>query len=278
MIIIDYFGEFPKYFPFFLKSCKWNPTVNWLIHSDCKYAGEVPDNVTLNFVTWEDYKALVSDRLEINFNPSAAYKICDLKPAYGYIWADEIGQYDYWGFGDIDLVYGQIREFYTDDILAANELLSVHGWGVSGPLCILRNDWKMVTAFKYIAGWKDLFQLPDCVRFDEDCFMRKKYHTDISPSEIKCYFKEQFITPLVKGKWQGQGINHDDTWLWLDGHVTCAANPDRKFICMHFMNYVSARYMDDSYGKTAPWIKNGLNITTEPEGGFKIDLTGIHSL
>lgn len=95
VIIIDYFGTFPKFFPFFLESCRWNPTINWIIHTDCAYIGNIPENVELKIIPWQDYKDYVSIKLGIHFNPDVAYKICDLKPAYGDLWNHEIINYDF---------------------------------------------------------------------------------------------------------------------------------------------------------------------------------------
>ncbi|WP_211090272.1 DUF6625 family protein [Pseudothauera nasutitermitis] len=38
--VIPYFGKWPFWMPFFLASCRANPTVDWLLFSDC---GELPD-------------------------------------------------------------------------------------------------------------------------------------------------------------------------------------------------------------------------------------------
>ena len=46
---------------------------------------------------------------------------------YGYIFKQFIEGYDFWGFGDVDLVYGDIRSFLTDDVLQRYDIIS--GWG-----------------------------------------------------------------------------------------------------------------------------------------------------
>jgi hypothetical protein len=36
--------------------------------------------------------------------------------AYGEIFANELHEYDFWGFSDIDLIWGNIRNFYTEEL------------------------------------------------------------------------------------------------------------------------------------------------------------------
>ena len=51
----------------------------------------------------------MSDTLGINFTQKhKAYKLCGCKPFYGVIHKEELRGYDYWGFGDIDLIYGDL--------------------------------------------------------------------------------------------------------------------------------------------------------------------------
>jgi possible eps3O protein len=39
------------------------------------------------------------------------YKLCDYKPTYGYLFEEDLRGYDYWGYIDCDLVFGNIRKF-----------------------------------------------------------------------------------------------------------------------------------------------------------------------
>ena len=52
------------------------------------------------------------------FDPSDPYKLCDLKPAYGHIHERDIAGYRFFGYGDIDIVYGQISDFYTGKLVS----------------------------------------------------------------------------------------------------------------------------------------------------------------
>lgn len=139
LLIIPYFGQWPFWMPFFFESCRENADINWLIFSDCGAPENLPDNVTIKTTNRTDYHQLVSERLGIQFSPSDAYKLCDIKPALGFIHADRLEGYDFWAFGDIDVVYGNLREYFTDARLARHQFLSTHERRVARHLCLMRN-------------------------------------------------------------------------------------------------------------------------------------------
>ena len=90
LFLIPYFGRWPFWMPFFLESCRHNADIDWLLFSDCPIPSNVPDNVRIESITFADYCALVSQRLNIPFAPQAAYKLCDIKPALGHIHVDRL--------------------------------------------------------------------------------------------------------------------------------------------------------------------------------------------
>lgn len=56
LLIIPYFGKFNNYFPFFLESCKNNPTINWLILTDDRNEYNFPSNVKVSYTTFKELK------------------------------------------------------------------------------------------------------------------------------------------------------------------------------------------------------------------------------
>src|SRR5471032_2033341 len=88
LFLIPYFGQWPFWMPFFLESFRRNTDIDWLLFSDCGIPENLPPNVTVETMSFGDYCGLVSRRLNIDFAPDAAYKLCDIKPALGHIHAD----------------------------------------------------------------------------------------------------------------------------------------------------------------------------------------------
>jgi len=82
-----------------------------LLHRLRRPRQSAPPNLRFRSKSFADYCQLVSDRLGIDFSPTRAYKLCDIRPALGDIHPQEIEGYDYFGYGDIDVIYGNIRRF-----------------------------------------------------------------------------------------------------------------------------------------------------------------------
>lgn len=56
----------------------------------------------------DEIKVTASEKLSFAVNIGYPYKLCDFKPAYGFLFPEIIKRYDFWGHGDIDVVYGNI--------------------------------------------------------------------------------------------------------------------------------------------------------------------------
>ncbi|MGB7388529.1 MAG: DUF6625 family protein [Pseudomonas neustonica] len=170
--IIPYFGCWPFWMDFFLAGCARNPDIDWLFFTDCGIPQNVPDNVTFIEISYSDYCALVSERLGIDFSPADSYKLCDIKPAFGYIHAEHLDGYDFWAFGDIDVVYGNLRKYFTANRLATKDLFATHARRISGHLCLLRNTPTMREAFMLIPQWQERFSDQAHQALDEGAFSR----------------------------------------------------------------------------------------------------------
>src|SRR6185369_11304399 len=156
----------------FIESCRWNPDVRWRFYTDCSEPENKADNVDYVRVSFADYKALVRDRLRIDFDPSDPYKLCDLRPAYGDIHADDIAGYRFFGWGDIDLFYGNIGSVYTRDVLARNNVLSLRKDIFAGHFAILRNTRVLRHAYRRIPNYRQALADPQYRELDERAFYR----------------------------------------------------------------------------------------------------------
>ena len=86
IFIIAYIGNYPWYFPYFLHSCRYNPTVDFLIFTDNDKPNlELPPNVKIIPYSIEQFKFQASKALGFDVAAESGYKLCDFKPAYGYI-------------------------------------------------------------------------------------------------------------------------------------------------------------------------------------------------
>jgi hypothetical protein len=106
-----YIGKLPKWMNLYLKSCELNPTINWIIFTDQNFPINCPKNVRFVRLNLKGFNRLASEKLNLPINLNRAYKLCDFKPAYGIIFDDFIKNYDFWGYTDLDIIYGSMRKF-----------------------------------------------------------------------------------------------------------------------------------------------------------------------
>lgn len=109
-----YYGKFNNYFRLWLRSCEFNPTIDFLIVTDIDYNETVPENVKFIKLTLEDIADRASSILGFKVNLPNPYKLCDFKPLYGQILRKELSQYEYWGHNDMDMIYGDIRHYLEE--------------------------------------------------------------------------------------------------------------------------------------------------------------------
>jgi len=167
VVLICYFGKFPWYFSYFLHSCRFNPGVSFLIFSDITGDFPLPGNVTIVHKTVDDIKALIQNKMNIAANIDFPYKLCDFKPAYGLIFEEYTRGYDFWGQSDIDIIYGNIRDFMTDELLDRYDFISTRHDYTTGCFALYRNNAQMNTIFMRSRDYKKVFSDPKHFCFDE---------------------------------------------------------------------------------------------------------------
>jgi hypothetical protein len=216
-IIVCYFGKLPWYLDYFLHSCGHNPTVNiFIITDDRSYEDRHPDNVQFIYRTISEINTLAHDRLGFPVAIKNGYKFCDLKPAYGFLFPELIKDFDFWGHGDVDVIYGNIRNFITDELMDEYDLISVRPDWAPGCFLLFRNCDKMNRLFMQSKDYKKVFSDSRHYCFDEtnfqhDAFTEGKRYSEI-PSEIESmmhvirrmeengYIRPYFDLHIVEGR------------------------------------------------------------------------------
>ena len=129
VFLICWQGDYPWYLPYFLHSCRYNPDIDFLIFTDNQTSlTHLPHNVRLIPYSLEQFKTDAAKALGFEVAIEFGYKLCDFKPAYGFIFSDYIKKYDFWGYCDIDVIFGNIRLFMTDECqhLRKNKFTRMH--------------------------------------------------------------------------------------------------------------------------------------------------------
>jgi len=260
--------------PFFLASCKLNETISWVIITDQTYKLPIPKNIKFICQSYSSYCDLISLKLNITFRPSNAYKLCDLKPALGYIHDDLIKDYDFWGFGDLDLIYGDLRAYFTENRLSSKSIFSTMATRVSGHLCLIRNNPKLNCAFMNVKNWKFIFEDDKHHAFDEKAFSKlfvrhknlpevlRKFTKLLNPWLRLGEFIEAYSTPNARIRWLDQSYNFPTKWFWRNGLISNDIDHDYNFPYFHFMVWKKN------------WKSNVNNLSFEDISQFTIDESG----
>lgn len=163
VFLFPYFGKLPVQYKMWRESALRNPSIDFMFFTDADI--KTDSNIIVHKMQFKEFREIIQKTFNFPIVLDRPYKLCEYKQAYGYILQDYIRSYDFWGFGDIDLVYGDLRSFLNEDVLSHKFLL---GWG---HLTILRNDEDSNTFFmKQVNGYqdyKDAFTTKEITFFDE---------------------------------------------------------------------------------------------------------------
>ncbi|MEO8411046.1 MAG: DUF6625 family protein [Propionivibrio sp.] len=245
--VMPYFGSWPFWLPLFLESCRTNATIDWLFFTDCEIPADYPANVQFVSTTFSDYCSRVSSALGIRFQPDKPYKLCDIRSAFGLIHSEELAAYDFWAFGDIDLIYGDLRSYFTGARLARKDLIATHSRRISGHCCLIRNNQTMREAFRKMPDWKKLFSDPRHHAVDEGMFSKlflrhknwpawlARLAASAHPLRRRAEFIEAYSTPHTRVAWTNGTKRFPEHWYWNNGRLTNDIDGPREFPYFHFL-------------------------------------------
>ncbi len=143
------------------------PGGGFYLFTDGEIRGAAPENVHIVPVTWEEMVRTIQAGFPFPVNISSPYKLTDFKPAYGYIFEELLRPYDYWGYCDVDLLFGRLMHFLREPMEAGREQIYR-----LGHLTLYRNTPRMRQMFMQKGGkfsYRTVYSTPECYSFDEHC-------------------------------------------------------------------------------------------------------------
>lgn len=216
LMIVPYFGKLPSYFNewLFTASFLGNEGYNFLLLTDSEIDFEIPDNFTFVKTTFDEIKQRIQKIYDFNICLEAPYKLCDFRPAYGEIFSDEISNYDFWGHCDIDLIWGDISKFITEDILNKYEKIQY-----MGHYSLYKNNEKMNSLYKKNGAhfsYKYVFSHRQFFSFDEhpgimNIAIKENIKVYISTNQIDFNPKYKFLFCSRINNYSNQ------IFIWIDG-------------------------------------------------------------
>ena len=177
-LVTCYIGSLPDYFQYFLDSALLNPDIDFYIFNSHCSKSETSSNVKVIPLTLEEFNNLASQKLELNINLTDGYKLCDLKPAYGVVFEDYLKCYDFWGHCDIDVIWGRISHFLTEEILRGFDVIGTKQTNLVGHFALYKNSGITKDLFRQTDDYKKVFVDKDnyYYGYDETCRRWGEYY------------------------------------------------------------------------------------------------------
>lgn len=164
-LVALYFGEPPPYLFLTLRSMAANPDVDWLLFTDFQIRPAVPANVRHTYLSFSQIREKIQGCFDFEVALPSAYKLCDLKPAYGEIFAHDLAGYEWWGHCDLDLVFGDLLRVIPSKVFERFDKAFWLGW-----LSLYRNIPAMNGLYRTESDgldYRTAFQSPSTLMFDE---------------------------------------------------------------------------------------------------------------
>jgi len=262
VLIVPYIGKWPFWFDAYLVSIAKNPTINWLFITDCEIPVEHPSNVQFIPTNLDELNLKINAVLETEV-PLTPRKLCDIRPAYGKIFQEYIRDYDFWGFCDVDIVWGDIRKFITDEMLSHYDIISSRKKKLSGHFTIFRNNDKLNNYYKTIPEYDYLIRQERYMWAEEQVYT-KHLQSQLGNTDAP----KVFWTTILCNQENGRDSHQEyylDKWLWKDGKMLELKNgkPFNEVMYLHFINWKRTMTFSD------------IKYQDEPQQ-FYISYTGMH--
>jgi hypothetical protein len=140
-VIVPYFGGFPPYWALTLHTMALNPRIHWHLYTD-QQVPDAPANVVIHATTFPEVAERIARTVGYPIALTSPYKLCDFRPAYGHVFADDLRDYDYWGFGDLDVVFGDVWSHIGAAVARGDERILTFGH-----LSLFRNTERIATLY-----------------------------------------------------------------------------------------------------------------------------------
>lgn len=207
ILICPYFGKLPTNFDLWQLSCLSNDNYLFVVITDDASKTSQSENVIIVRCGFKEFREYVQSKFDFKISLKKPYKLCDFKPTYGYLLDEYIQGFQYWGYCDLDLIFGDLSKFMPkEDYCKISHL---------GHFCLYRNTKELREAFMsttklgYI-DYKDILSSDVNFGFDEigdyginDIFKLKGYSIypyELYSADISCARKGMAIAVLNDGK------------------------------------------------------------------------------
>lgn len=198
-------------------------------------------------LTLDELNHRFSDKLSVpvTIKPDYAYKINDLKVSFGDVFSGDIQGYDFWGYCDLDIVWGDIRRHIDGNILNDYDIITSRVKRVSGHFCLFRNNYEINRLYNYIPKFRNMIVEQKNYAIDEENITNylfsvlypnwvvqlKHFFIKKSPVIPSVYWDSVMTTSGAHQRALGEGTSR--SFLWRNGKVY-DADHSSELMYIHF--------------------------------------------
>jgi hypothetical protein len=166
--LVLYLGRWPRWIELFLRGCAANPGIRfWLLGDHPLPVGALPPNVSVGAFSYEDFRERARRTLGIDVPLHDAHKLCDFKPFFAILFADLLGPHRFWGYCDIDLIFGDLSPMIREEFLEGVDVFTAYDRYPVGHFTFLRNCPPVNGLACEIEGWREKLRHPRVLQLDE---------------------------------------------------------------------------------------------------------------
>ena len=143
-------GEFPNYHDLTRKSMRTNHDIDFFIFTDQVTTIEIDQNIKLIPTSLEDLSRRLSEKLNSIIVITDPLKLPDTRPTWFDIYNQYFTETDWWGFFDLEILFGNLRKFLPEQVLIDNDIVTAitKEKKIHGPFSLLKA--KYCTLYKKI--------------------------------------------------------------------------------------------------------------------------------
>lgn len=263
----------PKWLPLFLMSAGRNPRVQFWIVTDEELPVVLPPNVRHAAIGLADIERRVRKAISPAFRLSYGYKLCDLRPFYGIVFEELFRNSQFWGYCDLDLIFGDLTPLLDSGRLENADFYSADAGPIVGTFCLYRNTERMNLFALNLPDYIRRLNLPEYQSLDEIELTSALAEVD----GIRCVRAERLVESQMSisayGRMVGRtlgAVGNPNEFYWSDGH-TFIKSPGRdpqEVMYLHFIG-LKRSYHWTSYDPAREYEQFGFSaVGFQPRGGL----------
>ena len=239
-LIAPYSGAWPVWTPLFLRSVELNSHLDRLFLISTTPAGRLPANVTQISMSLSEIEGRVRRFIHPDLSVPHAYKLCDLRPFYALLFPELVQGYDFWGYCDIDLVFGNMDDLLTPKRLAETDVFFADAHMVMGHFALYRNNPEINILGKRIPDYLKRLAALDHTYMDELGMSQVMAANPTIRWRMSRNLRESQLTLTHRGQMMGStdGVSGErHRTYWRSGHTFIESREfgPQEVLYLHFM-------------------------------------------